>query len=442
MLQKQEWRRQYLDPIGWRAGIELLLGTTDSVANVLDESRRPLGERGARLSEFPDLELTGPVCAFAGSRAGKKINQSAMRQVASVWDEVLETLNFVAYHTMTLSKNDGVSVADLDLIGGIATGWSAYLHRRGQPVSNLAAALYKTGQGLNTVCRVIAHDVDEEDCPLDRPLTLDEVYDLCEAAKLFVKGDHACAGPPKLIHRFFEVALNPKPSSQVPRELSQNWDKVFRYSQLTTLAYNTFISLGMAAEECFLRTSHKLACEGSSLFAVHNDGETRESEIEDLAYMCRRQQQRCNLQAAAYAIPPLGLETEKFISNVTPLLSSVLQQPRLQSHSHILEEGLTEELARVYQTCNELGQLADLLAGEIDAPYDLEWTSKDLMLHPSVHKIAHQLDIYPIVHRDGTVSFSAGTTGVLFRDDKEGWLGTSTLGECGVAPSNRTAESS
>ncbi|MCP4872501.1 MAG: hypothetical protein GY898_27740 [Proteobacteria bacterium] len=186
--------------------------SSDAVLHLLDVDGRPLGE-AASPALYAAAGIDETACPFSGARHGLPMNRAALRQLRSVWSEVLDDL--AALHG-----------PDPTLYGAWRACFRATLRpvvqldREGADarVSRVEAAAYKTALDFSQVLTFLLLSDDGLGA---RPLRsfgdgLDLVEQLDQGGWL-VGQVQACAGPASSIAELFEVlAAEPGPDDVEP----------------------------------------------------------------------------------------------------------------------------------------------------------------------------------------------------------------------------------
>lgn len=219
----------------WREfqGIELL---HTAFHDVPDVTGRPLGEDNARAALFPAFQRETVKTSIRGSRTGKNINVTAMKEISRLWVELLETTTLLE---KLLRERYGLpqgSLATLLLLGNACELIVPYLDQRGVRISKIVAAMVKTGQGLRSLAFTLLTEVPDEIRRVDESFLTDEVFNLMENEGMFVRGDRACAGPEPMIKRFLGCSLGQNDDAAPRNHLDIDLEEFINYVHHCTVA--------------------------------------------------------------------------------------------------------------------------------------------------------------------------------------------------------------
>ena len=167
--------------------------TTELVDRLVDEDGRYLGEHGVAASSGEQVR-----CPYEGSRAGRPMNQSALRQLAARFDETRAV--FGAAHDLV---NAPLVRAEACFVLPLLVA---------QPVPGAISVASKAAKGLRPVLRGLlverALDADEA------PLTPEGILDHAESTGAMVGSNEACAAPPAMIVDAIIVLLHGRGENQ------------------------------------------------------------------------------------------------------------------------------------------------------------------------------------------------------------------------------------
>jgi hypothetical protein len=201
-------------------GLELYKLALGDLRKYWDVEGRPLVEDRTGMGESPTRELKR--CPYAGSRQGRMMNVSALRQLGGHWQEVLGGFERIAAAHAAKNGIAKPALVDWLLVAQMAVTLPYYLLSRAHaPVANrelpaFAALLAKTAFDIATTCKlVLARSVAGGSVPSD----VAQIAEVAEESRLFLHGaSGACAGSPKQIDEvLYAIALRePHPLSQHP----------------------------------------------------------------------------------------------------------------------------------------------------------------------------------------------------------------------------------
>lgn len=184
---------------------ELYVSAVNWIRPMHDEEGRPLGERVVPPALRGDAPFAMQPCPFAGGRAGRPMNTSALGSVLHHWRE---TLNDLGALRAGLARRIpiGPTWRGLWLTARVVTGVPAMfrrIHDRAIPVR--IAAAFKPGLGLFiTSERAILGGAD----PLAR-VTAHELAATAEHTGALLSHDAACPGSPRMIEQLAAAVLEP-----------------------------------------------------------------------------------------------------------------------------------------------------------------------------------------------------------------------------------------
>lgn len=196
------------------------------------EDGRPLGERYAAERVRAGVPFDMRRCPYRGSRAGREMNVSALRQVQRDWADVLDG---VAEVRAAFDRRHGTPTLDWCWIWvlGRALTTAPTLYARRSPLQSRTvvprrlASLYKPALGIAMTPEHVALTAgDTRAVP-----SADDFFRATEEHGVFLTPDAACAGPERQVRQFLEACLGP---SAVPgrRQLAEllDLDDLIAYS--------------------------------------------------------------------------------------------------------------------------------------------------------------------------------------------------------------------
>lgn len=169
----------------------------DPTSDLLDEDGRPVGEIGSRRYDPEATELVQ--CPYADARQGNPMNHTALRQLSTVWPEVLRAAGALAGPTPTAHGAWRACIAG-------TRAPALHHHRYGTPVPRLLSALYKSSLGFSQVLTaLLLSEPGLADVPLASLGTPDAFFALLDRERWLVGADQVCAGPRPMIEQMFEA---------------------------------------------------------------------------------------------------------------------------------------------------------------------------------------------------------------------------------------------
>ena len=172
-----------------------------------DVEDRPLREGRTPKDLLRDGDIEYKTCPYSGSRHGKPMNASALRQMGAHWDEACTTLaSLRAAHDRVL----GVTRPGLMDIWRVSQLGSSlpwfHLFRDGRVPAHVAALSKATlGQGI-WAQRVLARTLTDPSWQLPE-LTSQSILELAEASGTLVGESEVCSGGDKMLLQFFDVLV-------------------------------------------------------------------------------------------------------------------------------------------------------------------------------------------------------------------------------------------
>lgn len=177
----------------------------DDGSDLVDEDGRPVGEIGARWWSSAETELVA--CPYADARHGRPMNQSALRQLGRVWDEVRTT---VAAMSAVASEPGTVAGAWQTALAGTAIPTSFASERPGVRVPRALSALCKTSLGFSQLLTALLLSADGvADQRLADLGTSRDFLGLLDREGWLVGDEQVCAGPRDWIGAMFDAFANP-----------------------------------------------------------------------------------------------------------------------------------------------------------------------------------------------------------------------------------------
>ncbi len=205
--------------------LEVLAGPLALAYLLWDDEDRPLGEANNPIirrllaeregedaaSETTDDSIIVLAASNAtGSRAGKLVNVSALRQVHARWTEVLADVTVLRADYLGRVGRERMTVGDLWRYAMVTTALPAYLYRRtrapygSEAIPARVSATFKVMQGVS----MTAGSMLDEGVSPDSPASTDEFLAFTESRGIFVVADRACAGPEAMIREMIEAIID------------------------------------------------------------------------------------------------------------------------------------------------------------------------------------------------------------------------------------------
>ncbi len=168
-----------------------------------DVEDRPIREGRTPAEHLRAGDIDYKTCPYSGSRTGKPMNVSALRQTSAHWDELLDTLGFLrAGYATALGRYAGDPL-DIWRVSQLGSALPWFYLLRGQPVPAHVAALAKATLGMGiwantTLVRMIS------DGWTPGELTSPTLLELAERSGTLVGLTEVCSAPDKMLLRFFD----------------------------------------------------------------------------------------------------------------------------------------------------------------------------------------------------------------------------------------------
>lgn len=184
-----------------------------------DVEGRPLreGRTPKELLKPDDIEYK--TCPYSGSRHGKPMNASALRQMGAHWDEACGTLaSLRAAHDRALGVTQPtlMDIWRTSQLGSALPWW--HLFRDGSVPAHVAALSKATlGQGI-WAQRVLSRTLTDPAWTMP-PLTPPAILELAEASGTLVGETEVCSGGEKMLLQFFDVLAGESRAEPVADEL-------------------------------------------------------------------------------------------------------------------------------------------------------------------------------------------------------------------------------
>lgn len=231
--------------------MEFHFGLWIGVSALYSESGRQLGEENAR--PFPlnhHLPAETIACKYSGSRAGKRINMSALRTAMQNFEEALAVTGAVRqWHLSHVGNMKQPGLWDLYIIARASIALVAYQRRfsrqrpKSRRVSDVLTSQYQFISGVFMICR---HMMENADTVIseNRLVTPELLYNYADEHRVFISfNDMGCAGSKNKIYEFLEFCNAGDEAIEADITLSgivtnpENW---YRYA-LATVELDCFV---------------------------------------------------------------------------------------------------------------------------------------------------------------------------------------------------------
>jgi hypothetical protein len=173
---------------------ELVAGVVRfEAADRIDEDGRPCGELASRFYDEAATEIVA--CPYSGSRRGLPMNQTALRQAASVWPRVLAVARGLTKPNPTV--HDAWKVALAGTVCPLIVG---------DPVPRVISAFFKTSLGFSqTLTALLLSEEGIADASLADLGDGRAFYEHLERGRWLVGQVQACAGTEAMIVQMADV---------------------------------------------------------------------------------------------------------------------------------------------------------------------------------------------------------------------------------------------
>lgn len=229
-----------------RANMEFDFDVWHGISSLRASNGRQLGENNTTPGIYRELvDTEHKVAKFTGSRQGRNINMTALRNVLPVWDDALQLTrllrdSYIQHHG--LAAGAAMNPCQGYAFSKVAAAYVAFLARRRDAplqdgaVTPVVAGFFTLGVGPFIVVRALMEQGDTaalQTSPLSGPAW----YDLAERSGSLLAGtDRACAGSKAMITQYLDASMNgahdkPVTSSEARAafESIDDWDRFYRY---------------------------------------------------------------------------------------------------------------------------------------------------------------------------------------------------------------------
>jgi hypothetical protein len=193
----------------------------------LDEDGRPLGEVSSTLYDRVETEVVA--CPYPDMRHGRPMNRTALRQVSSVWPQVLATLQGLAGGGTTVHGAWRIA-----LIGISAPLLSP------APTSRALSALYKTSLGLSQVTSTLLMADDAVAAtPFSELGSGTDFFGALDQHGWLLGQLQVCSGPPAMLVQMGEALAHGGPPAVPPLPLPEP-ERMAEIAAMAVAAHATF----------------------------------------------------------------------------------------------------------------------------------------------------------------------------------------------------------
>jgi len=179
-----------------------------------DDEDRPLREGRTPAAHLRPTDIEYKPCPYAGSRSQHALpmNVSALRQMSAHWDDILGAMVMLrdAYRAIRgVTDLDVMDVWRISQLGSALPWW--FILGKGETSPAYAASLAKAMQGVGLWAQQdFVRMLTEPWQP--PPLTAAAILALTEANGTLIAETEVCAGPEKMLLRFFEAMVGTTPA--------------------------------------------------------------------------------------------------------------------------------------------------------------------------------------------------------------------------------------
>jgi len=203
---------------------EIVIDPFRSVFALFDDEGRPLGEGNAPEEKLRGVELQWFTCKYAGSRHGRPMNVSGLRQMTSQWNELLSLIAWLRVKYLERSQATELDLGGTWKLSMFVCMLPYYLHyRRDAPVGDreLPALLASAYKLLAGIFQAVEHKIAfgmAMGLDLHAPITPEELITYADDNSVFEGKDGVCSGPPHLISQAVTLVVRgtggPEPSDR------------------------------------------------------------------------------------------------------------------------------------------------------------------------------------------------------------------------------------
>ena len=176
---------------------------------LIDTQGRPLAEYNAPPILREGVPFDYRPCPYGHSRDSGSMNASALKQITSCWNELLDDLHLLR-RVFTERYPMQMNYLLLSHFANFITSVPGFLARAGvlhwDAVPDSLSGLFKSAQGLY----LTANDIMLRRGPdaAFKPVSTKDFIEHTEANRIFWVGDRVCAGPTSLVWQFADAAIN------------------------------------------------------------------------------------------------------------------------------------------------------------------------------------------------------------------------------------------
>jgi hypothetical protein len=192
-----------------------------------DDENRPLREGRTPSEALHADDIEYKTCPYSGTRTGKPMNNSALRQTTTHWDEILDALAvlrgaYVGARRITEWQPDLMDLWRISQLGSALPWWFIL---RGDKLPAYAAALSKATLGVGIWAQQML--MKELAGAWTEPIfTAAGIAELAEESGTLIAAKEVCAGSEKMLVRFFQGYLDTAPGTG---PLTTSRDEVLRF---------------------------------------------------------------------------------------------------------------------------------------------------------------------------------------------------------------------
>lgn len=183
-----------------------------------DDEDRPLREGRTPAEHLRSTDLEYKPCPYAGSRREHALpmNVAALRQMSAHWDDILGAMVMMrdAYREIRgVTELDLMDAWRVSQLGSALPWW--FILGKGVTAPAYAAALAKAMQGVGLWAQLDFGKMQTENWQ-PPPITAASILALTEANGTLIGETEVCAGPEKMLLRYFEAMVGTTPADTEP----------------------------------------------------------------------------------------------------------------------------------------------------------------------------------------------------------------------------------
>jgi len=175
-----------------------------------DDEGRPIREGRTPAEYLAPGDIDYKPCAYPGSRAGRPMNVSALRQAAAHWDEILDAQALLRVAYTQARGAYAPDVMDLWRVSQLGSALPWFFILRGAVTPAFAAALSKVTLGMGILAqRLLAQTLAER--WVAPALSARTLLELAESTQTLIGPSEVCSAPERMLEDYFEVFVTPSP---------------------------------------------------------------------------------------------------------------------------------------------------------------------------------------------------------------------------------------